>query len=68
MSIRSAAIEVSHWHSLYDSAYLRHLACMPDVQLIGGTLSWYSKTTFCESSPRVVLRRCQPNPRTISLS
>lgn len=35
MSIRIAAIEVSHWHSLYDSAYLRHLACMPDVQLVG---------------------------------
>jgi predicted dehydrogenase len=32
---RVAAIEVSHWHSLYDSAYLRHLAGMPDVQLVG---------------------------------
>jgi predicted dehydrogenase len=34
MRIRIAAIEVSHWHSLYDSAYLRHLADMPDVELV----------------------------------
>jgi len=33
--MRIAAIEVSHWHSLYDSAYLRHLTAMPDVQLVG---------------------------------
>src|SRR5262245_5004860 len=32
---RVAAIGVGHWHSLYDSAYLRHLAAMPDVQLVG---------------------------------
>jgi predicted dehydrogenase len=35
MPIRIAAIEVSHWHSLYDSAYLRHLLHMPEVQLVG---------------------------------
>jgi predicted dehydrogenase len=35
MPIRVAAIEVSHWHSLYDSAYLRHLAGMADVELVG---------------------------------
>ena len=35
MSARIAAIGVSHWHSLYDSAYLRHLIGMPDVQLVG---------------------------------
>jgi predicted dehydrogenase len=35
MSIRIAAIGVSHWHSLYDAAYLRRLARMPDVQLVG---------------------------------
>jgi predicted dehydrogenase len=35
MPIRIAAIEVSHWHALYDAAYLRHLASMPDVQLVG---------------------------------
>ena len=32
---RIAAIGVSHWHSLYDAAYLRHLAGMPDVKLAG---------------------------------
>jgi predicted dehydrogenase len=32
---RVAAIGVSHWHSLYDSAYLRHLAGMPDMRLVG---------------------------------
>ncbi|PYO10924.1 MAG: hypothetical protein DMD75_12220 [Candidatus Rokuibacteriota bacterium] len=31
---RIAAIGVSHWHSLYDSAYLRHLAGMPDTKLV----------------------------------
>jgi predicted dehydrogenase len=35
MSLRIAAIGVSHWHSLYDAAYLRHLTRMPDVQLVG---------------------------------
>ncbi len=34
MSIRVAAIEVSHWHSLHDAAYLRHLVAMSDVQLV----------------------------------
>jgi predicted dehydrogenase len=34
VSIRVAAIGVGHWHSLYDSAYLRHLAGMPDMQLV----------------------------------
>jgi predicted dehydrogenase len=33
--VRVAAIGVSHWHSLYDSAYLRHLSGMPDMQLVG---------------------------------
>jgi predicted dehydrogenase len=35
MTIRVAAIGVSHWHSLYDAAYLRHLAAMPDVEIVG---------------------------------
>src|SRR5215467_7492428 len=35
MTIRVAAIEVSHWHALNDAAYLRHLVAMPDVQLVG---------------------------------
>ena len=34
MTIRVAGIEVSHWHSLYDAAYLRHLVAMPDVALV----------------------------------
>src|ERR1700738_2923613 len=34
MTIRVAAIEVSHWHALYDAAYLRHLVAMPDVELV----------------------------------
>ena len=34
MIIRVAAIEVSHWHALYDAAYLRHLVAMPDVELV----------------------------------
>ena len=33
--IRVAAIEVSHWHSLHDAAYLRLLAAMEDVALVG---------------------------------
>ncbi|HXJ84481.1 MAG TPA: Gfo/Idh/MocA family oxidoreductase [Candidatus Methylomirabilis sp.] len=35
MTIRVAAIGVSHWHALNDAAYLLHLAAMPDVQLVG---------------------------------
>jgi predicted dehydrogenase len=35
MTIRVAAIEVSHWHALYDAAYLRHLVAMSDVELVG---------------------------------
>jgi predicted dehydrogenase len=34
-AIRVAAIEVSHWHSLHDAAYLRLLAEMDDVRLVG---------------------------------
>jgi predicted dehydrogenase len=33
MTIRIAAIGVSHWHALNDAAYLRHLLAMPDVEL-----------------------------------
>jgi len=33
--VRVVAIGVSHWHSRYDSAYLRHLGGMPDMQLVG---------------------------------
>ena len=31
---RVAAIGVTHWHSLYDSAYLKHLVGMPDCTLV----------------------------------
>jgi predicted dehydrogenase len=34
MTIRVAAIGVSHWHALFDAAYLRHLVAMPDVELV----------------------------------
>jgi predicted dehydrogenase len=34
MTARVAAIGVTHWHSLYDSAYLRHLAGMPAFELV----------------------------------
>ena len=32
---RVAAIGVNHWHALYDAAYLRHLAQMEDVEVVG---------------------------------
>jgi predicted dehydrogenase len=35
MPVRIAAIEVGHWHALFDAAYLKTLARMPDVQLVG---------------------------------
>jgi predicted dehydrogenase len=35
MTIRIAAVEVSHWHALNDAAYLRHLLTMPDVEVVG---------------------------------
>ena len=35
MTIRIAALGVSHWHSIYDAAYLRHLVRMPNVELVG---------------------------------
>jgi predicted dehydrogenase len=35
MTIRIAAIGVGHWHSLYDAAYLKTLARMPEVELVG---------------------------------
>ncbi|HEY4856002.1 MAG TPA: Gfo/Idh/MocA family oxidoreductase [Xanthobacteraceae bacterium] len=34
MTIRVAAIGISHWHALFDAAYLRHLITMPDVDLV----------------------------------
>ena len=34
MPIRIAAIDVSHWHSIYDAAYLKHLVQMEDVEVV----------------------------------
>ena len=47
MTIRVAAIEVSHWHALNDAAYLRHLVAMPDVELVA----------IQDSDPAIVARR-----------
>jgi len=35
MRVRVAAIGVSHWHSLYDSAYLKYLAELPEYEIVG---------------------------------
>ena len=35
MTVRIAATGVGHWHSLYDAAYLKTLAGMPEVTLVG---------------------------------
>ena len=45
--MRVAAIEVSHWHSLYDAAYLRVLASLPDVEIVG----------LHDPSPEIAARR-----------
>jgi predicted dehydrogenase len=56
--IRVAAIGVSHWHSLYDSAYLRHLADIPDTALVG----------LHDPSPEIVAERAAVlgNPPTFT--
>ena len=35
MTIRIAAVGVGHWHSLYDAAYLKTLARLPEVEIVG---------------------------------
>ena len=35
LPVRIAAIGVGHWHSLFDAAYLKTLARMPEAQLVG---------------------------------
>jgi len=45
--MRIAAIEVSHWHSLHDAAYLRVLAGLPDVEIVG----------LHDPSPEIAARR-----------
>ena len=47
MSIRIAAIEVSHWHALFDAAYLRHLVAMPEIELVA----------VQDSDPQLVAKR-----------
>ena len=58
MTIRIAAVEVSHWHALNDAAYLRHLLTMPDVALVG----------IQDSDPDIVARRAAEvkNPPTFT--
>jgi len=58
MTIRVAAIEVSHWHALNDASYLRHLVAMPDVQLIA----------LQDSDGGIVARRATEvgNPKTFT--
>jgi len=58
MSIRIAAVEVSHWHALNDAAYLRHLLAMPDVELVG----------IQDSDPALVAKRAAEvkNPPTFT--
>ena len=58
MTIRVAAIEVSHWHALNDAAYLRHLVAMPDVELVA----------IQDSDPGLVARRAAEvgNPPTFT--
>jgi predicted dehydrogenase len=58
MTIRVAAIEVSHWHALFDAAYLRHLVAMPDVELIA----------VQDSDPALAAKRAAPvgNPPTFT--
>lgn len=35
MTVRVAAIGMSHWHSLWDAAYLRHLSKLDMVEIVG---------------------------------
>lgn len=58
MTIRIAAVEVSHWHALNDAAYLRHLLAMPDVELVG----------IQDSDPALVAKRAAEvkNPPTFT--
>jgi predicted dehydrogenase len=58
MTIRVAATGVSHWHTLFDAAYLRHLIAMPDVELVG----------VQDPDPRLVAKRAAEvgNPPTFT--
>ena len=58
MTIRVAAVAVSHWHALNDAAYLRHLIAMPDVELVA----------IQDSDAAIVARRAAElgNPQTFT--
>src|SRR5215475_5845142 len=58
MTIRVAAIEVSHWHALNDASYLGHLCAMPDVELVA----------IQDSDAEIVARRAAEvgNPQTFT--
>lgn len=58
MTIRVAAVGVSHWHALNDAAYLRHLVAMADVKLVG----------IADSDAGIVARRAAEvgNPPTFT--
>jgi predicted dehydrogenase len=58
MTIRVAAVAVSHWHALNDAAYLRHLIAMPDVELVA-----------IQDSDAAIVARCAAevgNPQTFT--
>ena len=59
MTIRVAAIEVCHWHSLYDAAYLRHLVAMPDVALVARA-GQRRRARRASARPRSATRRSSP--------
>ena len=58
MTIRVAGIEVSHWHSLFDAAYLRHLVAMPDVALVA--VQDGDARSPASAPPRSATRRSSP--------
>lgn len=67
---RIAAIEVSHWHSLHDAAYLRLLAAMDDVELVAlhdPSATVAAETAAAVGGPpvftdyRVMLERVRPD-------
>ena len=64
MTIRVAAIGVSHWHALNDAAYLRHLIAMKDVDLVG--LQDFDSGLSPSAPPRSAIRRSSPTTATCS--
>ena len=71
MTIRVAGIEVSHWHSLFDAAYLRHLVKMPDVTLVAvqdsdGALA--RKRAAEVGNPQVLWLHVRPSCVTVTWS